>query len=52
LQRAVIEQAEAAVQSADADLNRARLDYKRYKALVSSDFSSRQRFETAEADSQ
>jgi membrane fusion protein (multidrug efflux system) len=51
LQRAMIEQAQATVQSAEADLNRARLDYQRYVALTTSDFASRQRFETAQADS-
>ncbi len=50
-QQAMIEQAAATVQSAEADLNRARLDYKRYTSLVTSDFASRQRFETADADS-
>src|SRR5579884_1726327 len=47
----MIAQAAATVQAAEADLNRAQLDYKRYTSLVSSDFASRQRFETAEADS-
>ena len=51
LQQAMIEQAQATVQSAEADLNRARLDFKRYAALTTSDFASRQRFETADADS-
>ena len=51
LQQAMIEQARATVQSAEADLNRARLDYQRYVALTTSDFASRQRFETAQADS-
>jgi membrane fusion protein, multidrug efflux system len=50
-QQAMIAEAAAAVQSAEADLARAQLDYKRYAALVSSDVASRQRFETAEADS-
>jgi membrane fusion protein, multidrug efflux system len=50
-QQAMIDQAAATVQSADADLNRAQLDYKRYTSLVTSDFASRQRFETAQADS-
>jgi membrane fusion protein, multidrug efflux system len=50
-QQAMIEQAAATVQSAAADLNRAQLDYKRYTSLVTSDFASRQRFETADADS-
>ena len=49
LQRAMIEQAEAAVTAAEVDLERANLD-QRYAALASSDFASRQRFETAEAD--
>jgi len=47
----VIDQAAATVQSTEADLNRAQLDYKRYTSLVTSDFASRQRFETAQADS-
>jgi membrane fusion protein (multidrug efflux system) len=50
-QQAMIAQAAATVQSADADFYRAQLDYKRYTALVTSDFASRQRFETADADS-
>ena len=50
-QQAMIDQAGATVQSAEADLNRAQLDYKRYTSLVTSDFASRQRFETADADS-
>jgi len=50
-QQAMIDQAAATVQSAEADLNRAQLDYKRYTSLVTSDFASRQRFETAQADS-
>jgi membrane fusion protein (multidrug efflux system) len=51
LQQAMIEQAGATVQSAEADLSRARLDYRRYATLATSDFASRQRLETAEADS-
>jgi membrane fusion protein, multidrug efflux system len=50
LQRAMIAQAEAAVQSAEADLVRTRQDYKRYAALMTTDFASHQRFEQAEAD--
>src|SRR6266436_3702812 len=50
-QQAMIEQASATVQSTEADLHRTQLDYKRYTALVTSDFASRQRFETADADS-
>jgi len=46
----MIDQAAAAVKSAEADLARAQLDFKRYSALVTSDFASRQRFEQAEAD--
>jgi membrane fusion protein, multidrug efflux system len=50
LQQAMIDQAAAAVKSAEADLTRTHLDYNRYAALASSDFASRQRFETAQAD--
>jgi len=50
-QQAMIEQATASVQSAEADLGRARLDFQRYVKLVTSDFASRQRYETADADS-
>ena len=50
-QAAMIEQAAATVQSVGADLNRAQLDYKRYATLITSDFASRQRFETVEAES-
>jgi membrane fusion protein, multidrug efflux system len=50
-QQAMIAQAAASVQSAAADFNRAQLDYQRYATLVLSDFASRQRFETAQADS-
>src|SRR6266581_4247274 len=50
LQQAMIDQAVAATKSTEADLSRAQLDYKRYSALVTSDFASRQRFEQAEAD--
>src|SRR5215467_2739011 len=46
----VIEQAAATVKSAEADLAREQQDYKRYSALMSTDFASRQRFEQAEAD--
>jgi len=49
-QQAMIQQAAAAVQSAEADLSRAQRDYLRYQTLVSGDFASRQRFETAETD--
>ena len=49
-QQAIIGQAEASVTRADIDLERARLDQRRYAALTSSDFASRQRFESADAD--
>jgi membrane fusion protein (multidrug efflux system) len=50
LQQAMIDQAAAMVKSAEADLARSQQDRKRYSALMSSDFASRQRFEQAEAD--
>ena len=50
LQEAMIDQATAVVKSSEADLSRAQQDYKRYSALMTSDFASRQRFEQAEAD--
>jgi membrane fusion protein (multidrug efflux system) len=50
LQQAMIDQAAAVVQSSEADLARNQQDYKRYAALMTSDFASRQRFEQAEAD--
>src|SRR4051794_8681833 len=50
LQRAMIGQAEATVAAAEVEVDRARLDRRRYASLVSSDYASRQRFETAEAD--
>ena len=50
LQQAMIGQAEAAVTAAEIEVERARLDRRRYAALASSDFASRQRFETADAD--
>src|SRR5258708_31200891 len=50
LQEAMVEQAEAAVAVAETDANRTQLDFKRYASLVTSDFASRQRYETAEAD--
>jgi len=50
LQQAMIGQAAATLKSAEADLVRTQLDYNRYSALVTSDFASRQRFETARAD--
>ena len=50
LQQAMIAQARAEVQSAEADLTRTQQDYKRYSALMTTDFASRQRFEQAQAD--
>jgi membrane fusion protein, multidrug efflux system len=50
LQQAMIDQAAATVKSAEADLARAQQDHKRYSALVTTDFASRQRFEQAETD--
>src|SRR6059058_474103 len=51
LQQTMIDQASANLRSSEADLNRAQLDFKRYTALATSDYASRQRYETAEADS-
>jgi membrane fusion protein, multidrug efflux system len=50
LQQSMIDQATASVTSAEADLDREQQDYKRYSALMTSDFASRQRFEQAQAD--
>src|SRR5271169_5803042 len=50
LQQAMIAQADATVQSAAADLTRTQQDFKRYSALMNTDFASRQRFEQAQAD--
>ena len=50
LQRALIEEAQATLNSAEADSARAQQDYKRYSALLTTDFASHQRFEQAEAD--
>src|SRR5919205_332653 len=47
----MIDQAAANLRAAEADLDRAQRDYKRYPPLVTSDSASRQRYETAEADS-
>jgi membrane fusion protein, multidrug efflux system len=49
-QVAMINQAEAMVASANAELNRADLDQKRYISLVTSEVATKQRYETAEAD--
>jgi membrane fusion protein (multidrug efflux system) len=50
LQQSMIDQATASVASAEADLDREQQDYKRYSALITNDFASRQRFEQAQAD--
>jgi membrane fusion protein, multidrug efflux system len=50
LQKAMIAQAQAELQSAAADLVRTGQDYKRYAALMTTDFASRQRYEQAQAD--
>src|ERR1700733_13837387 len=49
-QQAMINKAAAMVQSAEAEVNRATLDQKRYVSLVTSEVATKQRFETAEAD--
>jgi membrane fusion protein (multidrug efflux system) len=49
-QQAMINQAVATVDAAEAEVTRADLDQKRYVSLVTSDVATRQRFETAEAD--
>ena len=50
LQQTMILQATASVTAAEADATRAQLDFKRYSALSTSDYASRQRYETADAD--
>src|SRR5947199_7108620 len=50
LQKAMIAQAAASLQATEADANRTQLDLKRYTALSTSDYASRQRLETADAD--
>lgn len=50
LQQAMIGQAQAELAAAEADSARAQDDFRRYRALMSSDFASRQRFEQAQAD--
>jgi membrane fusion protein, multidrug efflux system len=50
LQKAMIAQAQATVLSAEADLVRTQGDFKRYAALMSTDFASRQRYDQAQAD--
>jgi len=49
-QEAMINQAAAMVQSAEAEVGRADLDQKRYVSLVTSEVATKQRFETAAAD--
>ncbi len=50
LQKAMIAQAAADVQAAEADSIRTQQDLKRYTALLTSDFASRQRYDQAAAD--
>jgi membrane fusion protein (multidrug efflux system) len=50
LQQAVIAEAAATVKSSEADLVQRKADYLRYRALVATDFASRQRFEAARSD--
>jgi membrane fusion protein, multidrug efflux system len=52
LQRSMIDQAKAEVTAAEAEKARAERDYQRYRQLLTSDYASRQRFETAEAESE
>ncbi|CAK0751074.1 Colistin resistance protein EmrA [uncultured Gammaproteobacteria bacterium] len=50
LQQALIEQAAAALASAEAEKQRSTLDFQRVRALAGDSFASRQRFETVDAD--
>src|SRR5437763_3161608 len=50
LQRAMIDQAKAEVAAAEAEKSRTERDYQRYKQLAASDYASRQRLETVQAD--
>ncbi len=50
LQRSMIEQAKAEIAAADAERIRTEQDYQRYAQLAATDYASRQRLETAEAD--
>ena len=50
LQRAMIDQAKAEVAAAEAEKGRTGRDYQRYQQLAASDYASKQRFETAQAD--
>src|SRR3954452_6461059 len=51
LQQAMIDQAAGGLRWSKAYLSRAQLDFKRYTALATSDYASRQRYESADADS-
>jgi membrane fusion protein (multidrug efflux system) len=50
LQRSMIEQAKAELASAEAEKSRAERDYQRYRQLLTSDYASRQRVESAQAE--
>jgi membrane fusion protein (multidrug efflux system) len=50
LQRSVIEQSKAGQAAAEAEAERARLDYERYKSLAATSASSAQRLEAATSD--
>ena len=50
LQRSMIAQSQAEIPAAEADQVRAERDFQRYTQLAATDFASRQRLETAEAD--
>ncbi len=50
LQRAMIDQAKAEVAAAEAEKARTARDFQRYQQLAASDYASKQRFETAQAD--
>src|SRR5262249_22169356 len=52
LQDAAIEQARANLAGAEAERNRAALDFTRYARLVRDSWATRQRFETATADAE
>jgi membrane fusion protein (multidrug efflux system) len=50
LQRSMIEESKAEIAAADAERVRTERDYQRYTQLAATDYASRQRLETAEAD--
>src|SRR5438067_2317172 len=52
LQRAMIDQTKAEVAAAEAEKARTERDYQRYKQLAASDYASRQRLETVQADNE